>query len=142
VIVVPTPKLSSPAWRALRMEGIEDLWEWRCTDPYDYGRWFAYAWDEGEPFVIVEWDVIPWPGAVPGLLDCSSPWCTHAYPLHRGRLATSFGIGKYIPTGPAPDEWRQTEWQQLDGQVVPVLRERLGAPHVHEPPVAHARRPA
>jgi hypothetical protein len=138
-VAVPTPELDSPAYRALRMEGV-DAGEYPCMDPFDYGAHFTGLWDRHQAFVIVEWDIIPWPGAVAALLECPKRWCTHCYPVHRGNLTVSFGIGKYIPVGPAPEEWSETPWHLLDGAVVPVLQERLGRPHVHEPPVAHARR--
>jgi hypothetical protein len=138
-ICIPTPELDCPARRALEMEGHEPLMIW-TRDPYDYGLYFTTLWASGLPFVIVEHDIIPWPGSVQALIDCPEPWCTHRYPLHRGNVALSFGIGKYVPTGPAPEEWAETPWQQLDGAVVPVLNRLFGRSHVHEPPVAHARR--
>ena len=139
VVVYPSNIVRAPAARALEMEGIVDILEFPCAQPNDYGIYFAGLWDAGAPFVIVEHDIIPWPGAIRALLDCPEPRCTHRYPLHRGNVALSFGIGKYIPEGPAPEHWATTRWDALDGQVVPVLNERLGPPHVHEPPVAHAR---
>lgn len=139
MIVVPTPELDCPAARALRMEGVAVV-ERYLPGPLSYGRLFTDLWEGGEPFVIVEWDIIPWPGAVQALLDCPKPWCTYRYPLHRGKLAKSFGIGKYCPSGSAPSNWTSTEWRLLDGAVLPVVQFRLGRQHVHEPPVAHARR--
>jgi hypothetical protein len=143
MILIPTPELGSVACCALEMEGL-DVEEWPCRDDYAYGRMFARFWDRGEPFVVVEWDIIPWPGAVTGLVGCPEPWCSHRYPLAPGlHWTTSFGIGKYAPQGKALAEWRKTPWRLLDGAVIPVLRERLASrPHVHEPPVAHAKRGA
>jgi hypothetical protein len=138
IVTVPTPEYFAPATRALRMEGIgvdEEL----CTKPNDYGILFAHLWDRGDPFIICEHDIIPWPGAVAKLADCRECWCTHRYPLHVGNVARSFGIGKYQPVGQAPFEWRDTEWRMLDGQVIPLLNRLYGHPHTHEPPVAHAR---
>jgi len=138
-VIIPTPESESPAFRALQMEG-EDAQEVLCSGSFDYGREFSRLWNLGQPFVICEWDVIPWPGAVAALLDCPESWCNHRYPLHRGKLANSFGIGKYRPSGSALEEWAETPWHLLDGFVVPELLTRIGRPHVHEPPVAHARK--
>lgn len=136
--VVVTPERNCPAHRALAMEGVPHD-EIHATRSHDYGEWFAALWNMGQPFVVVEHDIIPFPGAIERLWNCPEPRCTHRYPLHQGNVTLGFGIGKYVPQGPAPDSWRETEWRMLDGMVVPVLNERLGLPHVHEPPVAHAR---
>ena len=150
MIVVPTPELDSPAYRALQIEGVyarthpPQLREVLTPAPYDYGCLFADLWNAGGSFVVCEWDIIPFPGAVYDLLECPEPWCTHRYPLHQGNLTTSFGIGKYRPPkgDRAPLIWRETPWHLLDSAVLPVLKKRLSVkPHVHEPPVAHARRP-
>lgn len=141
-VYVATPKVYSVAARAIRMEAI-GVEEWVCTEPFDYGRYFAATWDEGEPFVLVEHDTVPWPGAVKALHDCEQSWCIHRYPIGRGDLERSWtvalGIGKYRPSGSLPTKVTETPWQLLDGVVVPALRERFGEPHIHEPPVAHAK---
>jgi hypothetical protein len=126
-------------WGAHTIRVGADLLEVECPDPFDYGKLFARLWNRGDPFVIVEHDVIPWPGAIGALIECPELWCTHRYPLHRGNVCLSFGIGKYRPTGPAPEHWAETRWDALDGQVVPHLNKLFGHSHVHEPPVAHAR---
>jgi hypothetical protein len=139
VIIVPTPEVPCRAGDALRMEGLEIL-ELMMLRENDYGYRFSEAWDLGSPFVVVEWDIIPWPGAVMALIECDEPYCTHRYPLHRGNVTRGTGIGKYVPQGEAPEIWAQTPWHQLDGEIVPFMNEHYGPPHVHEPPVAHARR--
>lgn len=135
-----TPASDSPAHLALQIEGVEHT-EIVVQDPFDYGNLFADRWDEGEPFVWIEHDIIPWPMAVGLLEDCGAKRCSHSYPLGRNTLSLSFGIGKYRPEGPAPQVWRETDWQVLDGEVMPVLDDRLGPICLHEPPVAHVREP-
>lgn len=140
-LVIPAVD-DSPAWNALQMEqpdGAILTWA-HCIGPNDYGQVFAHLWEVGDPFIICEHDIVPWPGAVEQIATCRKPWCSFKYPLNRGHLATSFGIGKYTPDGPAPDSWRETAWDRLDGQVIPHLRKLYGAPCVHSPAVAHARR--
>jgi hypothetical protein len=144
VIVVPIPQewgpTRSPALSALRMEGLE-VRAHLCASPLDYGRLFTELWNAGKKFVIVEHDIVPSPGVVEALLGCpAGKHCTHQYPLHQGNLAISFGIGKYDPVAEAPADWASTPWRLLDGAVLPVVRQRCGPPHVHVPPVAHARR--
>lgn len=144
-IVVATPEVDCAAFRALRQEGVGELRESVLEKSVSYGVLFAGLWDAGEPFVLVEWDIVPWPGAIDRLAACEAGWCSHRYPLHlrpdgSANVALSFGIGKFRPLGPAPEEWQTTEWGALDGQVVPILHQRVGRVCVHEPPVAHARR--
>lgn len=137
-VCVATPEYHSPAARAMRMEAI-GVEEWLCEGPLHYGRAFAAAWSE--PFILCEWDVVPWPGAIKLLWDCPQPWCIHRYPIGRGmqQWTPALGIGKYRPAGKPPLELRETPWQLVDGVVVPWLMETFGEPHVHEPPVAHPK---
>lgn len=138
VPVPPADHTDGAALKALAMEGFNPI-QWRCFGELNYGAMFALTWDLGHPFIVVEHDIVPWPGALRGLLECPEPWCTHAYPLGVGNVTTSFGIGKYTPKGPAPAEWRETPWRLLDGEVIPHLIYLYGESHVHTPPVAHAR---
>lgn len=138
-VVIPSPTPKCPAYLALTQEGVE-CQEWICTHENDYGAYFAWHWRKRQPFVVVEWDVIPFPGAIRGLADCPEPWCVHEYPLQPGYLAHSLGIGKYRPTGDPPHEWAETEWKYLDAEVVRICQQRLSPrPCVHTPAVAHAR---
>jgi hypothetical protein len=122
------------------MEDVDGLMFRPVRTPTAYGAMFASLWNAGDPFIVVEHDVVPWPGAIAKLAECPNGWCTHDYPLHRGNVTRSFGIGKYRPQGPAPEQWATTTWDQLDGQVIPVLNRLYRRPCVHEPPVAHCRR--
>lgn len=144
VVATPEARGGCPAHHALRMEGIPHE-RHGCNGVHGYGEVFHGLWAAGDPFVLVEYDIVPWPGAVQGMIDCPGGWCAHRYPLHRmpeggTNLNAGFGFVKLRPTGPPLEEWLSTPWHLLDGAVIPVLNSRLGAPHIHEPPVAHARR--
>ena len=65
-------------------------------DPHDYARYFAARWAEGETFINVEHDVVPWPGAIEALLACSEPWCCYGYHQSCHRQT---GIGIAGPLG-------------------------------------------
>lgn len=134
--MVASPVVNCSARRALEAEGV-DHDEVEVVGLYGYGELFTDLWDAGEDFVLVEWDVIPWPGAVAALLACKEEWCAHRFPLHRGNLAFAFGLNKFKPKGPSSPKWAETAWNLLDGEVVPVLNQRYGAHHIHEPAVAH-----
>jgi hypothetical protein len=138
-IHVATPQRNAEASRALRAEGVE-FEEHVLMGEWEYGSLFYRLWALRQPFVLVEWDVIPSPGTVKALWRCERRWCTHEYHLQPGHLAHSFGIGKYRPLGSPPEEWRRTPWNLLDGAVVPHLHKLAMRPHLHTPPLAHCRR--
>lgn len=141
-IIVPTPIQGCPAHHVLLTEGVIHG-EYLCTGQTSYGELFAKTWNEGQPFICCEWDICPAPGQLEALAECPEPWCTHAYPIPGpGDPIVGFALAKVKPVGPAPKSWSKTPWERLDGAVLPILKERLSpAPHVHEPAVAHARRP-
>lgn len=125
-------------------------------DVLGYGTLFAALWNIGEPFVIVEHDVVPWPGAVEELHACAEPWCAFAYSPLDGPLADHdgppMGCAKFTPEGPVPFE-AVTEigeggsrkgipiWDRLDLTVGRSLRARGLTVHQHHPCVAHIRPP-
>lgn len=137
---VATPDPECEAFRALRAEGIKAT-EHELRGDQDYGRLFYRLWQAGEPFVLIEWDVVPWPGAVEKLLACPKPWCVHEYHLQPYHLAHSFGAAKYAPVGPPDEVWNEVVWWQLDGYAIPTVIERLGKPPcMHRPAFPHCRR--
>lgn len=136
-----------PAHWALAQERVEHRILDNSDTGYRYGRNFAALWNKGEPFIHVEHDIVPWPGAIKELIECPEPWCTFESVDVGGVIHLGFGIGKYRPTDErAPKKWSETDWRCLDGQVISELRrmyagETEDAAQIcfHSPPVAHAR---
>jgi hypothetical protein len=143
-VVVAAVSHDCPAHLALAQEGVahEVL---ICEGELDYGEHLARLWREGEGFVLVEHDVVPWPGAVRGLAECSYGWCAHAYPWDDDGLVTSLGCVKFgyqvLQRFPAlPDAWAGVPWRDVDGHLLHALsRAYMVTVHEHLPPVAHAR---
>lgn len=113
-------------------------------DDYDYGRAVHEYWERGKSFILLEHDIVPWPGAIHELMECGSLWCTFQYPVgHSGSLQTAIGIVKFSEELIAlyPDAnfgWDQTPWNHLDAQIYGALQvDNHIAPHIHTPPVAH-----
>lgn len=138
-VYVATPEKDCAASRALRTENLT-FQEFTLEDETDYGLMFHSLWSLGDPFVLVEWDIVPHPGAIKGLIACKHKWCAHKYPIPGGDLIGGLGLNKFVPEGPPIAEWLHSHWRMLDGEIVPILRRRLGKAHYHDPPVAHARR--
>lgn len=143
-VVVTRVEGYSPASRALATEGVaHELRDVRDDD--SYSLLLAELWRGGGDFIIVEHDVIPWPGAVAGLIDCPRPWCSHRAPVVGGALALStIAFGKFTTTvldatPDLPERWG-SDWRRLDSTIPGGIMEALGeSPHEHDPPVAHAR---
>lgn len=146
IVVIPTPAddPEPPAARALRTEG---LWAITavCADPFSYGRLVAALVGSGDDFVLVEHDVVPWPGAVRELMVCQHAEAACVFEYHnlgfRGGFGYSLGCSRFRDPGRLGldlDEIAETPWQMVDTR----LWEMAGHPpaHVHAPGVGHARR--
>lgn len=145
VWVVSPAGADAPGARALRREGVYPQTVLLDGDT-EYARVLSALWRASESFVLVEGDVVPWPGAVRALLDCPEPWCGHNYPIASGFNCGTLGCVKF---GAAlmrqwPSlwvRWEGTPWRQLDIAVFRAVAAATGMIdfHVHTPPVAHAR---
>ena len=136
-VIVPTPTPDCPAHRALQIEGV-DHDEIVCATPTTYGSLLTELWDAGEPFVLVEWDIVPWPGALDALEVCEQPWCGYPYPIvGEGSVIASLGCTKITPVGSAPDALASTQWPIVDCAIGLRLADLHGEMHLHEPLVAH-----
>lgn len=123
--------------RVFRMEG-----------DFDYYLLLAKLWREDRPFVLVEHDVLPWPGAIAQLLACEWPWCALPYAVH-GRSSAYLGCVKFEPyrLGSLPLPAELQHWRSLDLLVQRELIARGYREHRHGPEVGHmnlthARTPA
>jgi hypothetical protein len=107
-----------------------------------YFNFLSDQWAKGKNFISIEGDILPWPGAVQQLEECTKPWCGHAYRLDSGYLA-AFGLVKFRSElmAQAPDVMNRVtdrRWESLDNRVRWLLMERLGIDaHQHWPPVIH-----
>ena len=57
-----------------------------------YRQLLKRLWDERKDVVIVEQDIIPWPGAIEELVACPCTWGTYSYVL-LGGLVSLMGLG-------------------------------------------------
>lgn len=134
----------SPAAVALRTEGVvPDVRV--LTTPTGYGEVLAGVWGRGQGFVLVEHDVVPWPGACAEMADCPELWCAFRYPMG-GRDVFSLGCMRFSDRLVADhpelaDGWELVPWHDLEGAVLGAVRHATGLdyPHFHLPNVAHTR---
>ena len=126
-----------------QMQGIEPRMEkmyGTLDEEFAYDRLFRRLWAEAEPFVIVEHDILPWPGAIDGLLACREEWCGHQYYVH-GQLRSYLGCVKFDPVkiGPIPLPDEPVLWSDLDLTIIRALSQRGHTGHLHGPAVVHLK---
>lgn len=133
--------VASPPALALTMEGRE-VREVVMNDRLHYGRLFTELWQAREGFILVEHDVVPWPGALVALELCEYECCAYQYPSGSGAWAMSLGCikfsGSLVRRIPYDLEWQNRWWDELDGAVFATLQGEVDV-HIHRPPVAHAK---
>ena len=144
MIVVPTRAASSPAARALVIEGFE-VTEVVMEDPFHYGRLTADLWALGKGFVMVEDDVVPWPGAIQAMLDCPKEWCAYEFPRtyvqHEPRSGFTVSMGCTKLTAAILERYSPAfgdlRWDEVNGPIEEALSSETC--HLHYPPVAHVK---
>lgn len=144
-VYVPAIDSNCPAASALSVEGV-DFHLALMIDDLGYGTLLSYLWTYGESFIVLEHDVVPFPGAIDALAECDKDWCVHKYPPGPNKLYYSMGCMKVSDSLidktrdlPHRYNWEETKWSQLDGKVYPGLLEVAKEPHIHHPPLAHVK---
>ena len=144
-VVVPYVNKNSTVFRTMRlnltMQGITPRYERldnKLSSDYAYDRLFRELWDKEEPFIIVEHDIFPWPGAIQQIWECEEPWCGYQYYVHGG-LHSYLGCVKFNPKelGDCPLPSDKLHWAEIDMKVINELVNRGRDGHLHEPAVSH-----
>src|SRR5262245_10329079 len=111
--------------------------------PHAYGDSLRAIWEWQRPFINLEADVAPWPGALTELWQCPRPWCALPLVVHNAVNQRNLGCVKFSRELMAlyPDLWQNYPrnavfyCRSLDawlyGHVSPALH------HTHEPPALH-----
>ena len=115
---------------------------------YTYAEIVRKWWEAGGPFVVVEHDVVPWPGAVDQLIACPEPWCAYSYGA--GGLdvtaetfvpdgSVPMGCFKVVPRklGPQPFPAEPVHWTTIDSVLSQKLYEYGHTVHQHWPAIAN-----
>lgn len=121
----------------LLMQAIEPVYV-PLVGETDYDALIRRLWAAGRPFILVEHDVLPWPGAVQALWTCDRPWCAFEY-FMLGELRVALGCTKFDPSrlGPVPLPPEPVGWRTMDWHITDTLTTRRESAHLHEPAVGH-----
>jgi hypothetical protein len=98
-------------------------------------------WREGETCVIIEQDILPWPGAIEELHQCCGLWCSCSY-LYGGCYSLSHMLGCTKLSdrlmGLLPTLWDEPgHWSSLDTRLYHAAYAVGEVAHPHRPPVIH-----
>lgn len=123
--------------------------EYVGDNDFSYWKLMRQLWSEHEDFVIVEHDVLPWPGAVEELLGCPYNWCSLGYKINvtsTGRAGygayhtfgcTKFSTGLMDAMPKVWDSFESHHWKHLDAQFYTHATAICQSPHPHRPPAIH-----
>ena len=108
------------------------------------------VWAKGESFIVVEHDLVPYPGAIAELEECDQPWCGKPYSLSTGVAGSCLGCTRFSAEllRAEPDAIEKTvilrqdvtarfHWSRLDSRLREVLEERGYFFHSHWPAIDH-----
>lgn len=141
MIYVPYTLLAPETVTALQGKRFEAV---PMLDSEAYVRFFEERWAAAKTFVVVEHDVVVWPGAIEGLLSCSRDWCAYGYAsdhdLEHDSFCAFLGCVK-ISAGliaAVPQCWAEKpvrRWQDCDCHLTTYARQRGLNVHMHRPHV-------
>jgi len=128
--------------QVLASEPVASLLYHKCEGPYAYHELLRDIWRKCEPVIIVEHDVVPWPGALGELWLCPCKWGAYSYHMHGGiGIFHGFGCTKLTPDvmEATADIWEcePVLWNTLDQKLWFAARLKGFEPHPHRPPVTH-----
>lgn len=109
---------------------------------WNYWELLKDLWSAGEKFMIIEQDILPWPGSVHLAWKCEEPWCVYPYLIGGKYSPVGHGCVKYDAEvmEKAPDAIvtvSRRHWSTLDSHTIHAIRKAGFRPHVHQPPVIH-----
>lgn len=113
-----------------------------ADDPMAYVKHLRSRWEERCPFINIEHDVVPWPGALESLEMCPQMWCAYGYDVGAQDFNPApLGLVKFSAEFQAalPDLWLDdVPWHALDTHLWSYATERGHQAHQHRPSVLHA----
>lgn len=109
-------------------------------DDDSYRLLLQELWRQRQSVILIEHDILPWPGAIEELAGCSCAWGSYTYKMHGGLgIHHMFGCTKLTPALMQATDglWdAPCRWDVLDQRLWFAARDRF-EPHPHRPPVIH-----
>lgn len=136
-------RTNDPHFRPAPIEMSTTLVYCPPAQKHAYGDSLVELWKWKRPFINLEGDVAPWPGALTQLWTCPESWCALPLIVHGAVNNTNLGCVKFSARfiERHPDLWATYprndifDWRSLDawlhGQLAPMR------PHHHGPPALH-----
>lgn len=106
-------------------------------DSHAYWNLFLDLWDEGEPFVIVEHDIVVRPSTIQRLENCPALWCGFVYHEAPGEPVAGLGCTKFVPSFEIKYAGPPLVWQNVDSAVTGLMTAGGLVRHDHVPWLRH-----
>jgi hypothetical protein len=107
----------------------------------DYHWLLEGFWHRQQGVLIVEHDIVPYPGAIASLQACAEDYCGVPYLVGRNFVVdlglTRFSAAIMAAYPDAVDRMEDDHWKSQDGQMLGYLRPLRGEPHWHWPAARH-----
>jgi hypothetical protein len=113
------------------------------TQDFQYGNLLLSWWRRGEPFVLVEHDIVLHDRVIPEFEECDHDWCTFSYSTaRRGTLYQSLGCVRFsarllAATQADAGYLRICPWWANDQAIAKICGRAGFAAHTHWPMVEH-----
>lgn len=141
-IVCPYTNLQRATEFALRVEEPNTRFCYTGAKDTDYYDLVKELWAARATVIIVEHDIVPWPGALKEMWDCPFQFC--AFQAPSGPRSKGLGCLKYgkelmesFPDHINNIEFDRRSWRILDGGLTWNLLNHGVSPHYHSPMVGH-----
>jgi hypothetical protein len=138
-VVVPFTVLRPETQAALEGENVSYV---DVSGGEDHYHWLLdELWSRGEGLLIVEHDLVAYPGAIAALRDCQADYCGVPYLVGRNFVVdlgmTKFSAALTVAYPDAVNRMTDAHWKAQDGQLLGYLRPLRGGPHWHWPAAHH-----
>jgi hypothetical protein len=147
-VVVPYVKLHPVTQQVLNGSNADVHYEMVGDDDGAYCQLLNNLWQRGSSVIIVEQDIVPWPGALDEIWQCPAQWCTYSYAWRNEYGRTGIGLSHMLGCvklsaelmRALPNVWREScSWVNCDRRLFFTARNHGIDPHLHRPAVTHLK---